>query len=110
MPGTWFYGNPNRTDQQRYIVVSLSSDKYTYCKLLWIKASSKCPKCKKKKESLIEPVALQAHRSKEAEISSLTTFQSWVTQGVEVSVCVLQQYPPGVWLTGSLSEIETAVN
>ena len=26
----------------------LSSDKYTYCKSVWIKASAKCPKCKGK--------------------------------------------------------------
>ena len=34
------------TDRQPYIILSLSSDKCTYCKLLWIKASTKCPKCK----------------------------------------------------------------
>ena len=28
------------------ILLSLSSDKCTYCKSLWIKASAKCPKCK----------------------------------------------------------------
>ena len=31
---------------QRYIVVSLSSDKWTYCESLWIKASDKRPECK----------------------------------------------------------------
>ena len=29
-----------------YIVVSLSPDKCTYCKSLWIQASAKCPQCK----------------------------------------------------------------
>ena len=32
--------------RKRYIVVSFSSDKWTYCKSLWIKAFAKCPKCK----------------------------------------------------------------
>ena len=46
------YEHPYCTD--RYIVVSLSSDKWTNClacvliKSLWIKASDKCPKCKRK--------------------------------------------------------------
>ena len=42
--GTWFYKHPYCTD--RYIVVSLSSDKFIYCESLWIKASAKCPECK----------------------------------------------------------------
>ena len=31
---------------QRYIVVSLSSDKFTYCKSVWRKASAKQAECK----------------------------------------------------------------
>ena len=34
--------------RQRYIVISLSSDKCTYCKSLWIKASAERPECKRK--------------------------------------------------------------
>ena len=33
-------------NRQGYIVASLSSDKCTYCKSLWIKASAKRPECK----------------------------------------------------------------
>ena len=48
--GTWFYELCSLLlCPQRYIVVSLSSDKWTYCNLycmLWIKASDKRPECK----------------------------------------------------------------
>ena len=47
MLGTWFYEHPYCTD--RYIVVSLSSDKCTYCKWHLIKVSAKCPQCKCKR-------------------------------------------------------------
>jgi proteasome lid subunit RPN8/RPN11 len=45
MLGTWGYENPYCAN--RCIVVSLSSDKYTYtyCKLLLIKTSAKFPTC-----------------------------------------------------------------
>ena len=42
MLDSWFYEHPDCTD--RYIVVSLSSDRCNYFKSLWIKA--KLPKCK----------------------------------------------------------------
>ena len=60
--GTWFYEHPYCTD--RYIFVSLSSDKCTYCKSLWTKASAGCPECK------CESSTLQQSDSRSNQLSS----------------------------------------
>ena len=55
MVATWFYEHPYCTHS-----VSLSSDKCTCCKSLWMKASAKCPHCKCKYPRFALTTAVQA--------------------------------------------------
>ena len=83
--------------QQRYIVVSLSSDKCTHCKSLWIKVSTKCPKCKCKRG----PGATSSFLSRPLTVCSfihpdglLNTIQALFPQFYQMNVTGVRAYNP----------------